>query len=258
MPRSKSPLKILHLDIETAPTVGYFWNLFPKYIPIENIVDAGYTLCWTASWEGEREYYSASIKEDGERAMLERIHSLLDAADAVVHYNGTSFDIPVLNREFVRRGMSPPGSYHQIDLLKTVKKQFRFESNKLDYVCQRLGLGNKIKHTGMSLWKECMAGNEAAWNKMLRYNKQDVVLLKRLYRHLRPWIHNHPTTGLWIDDPKHPTCSTCGSTDLHEKGTQHNTKAASYKRWKCNNCGTPLRSRLQIRQTSENVLVRSN
>ncbi len=240
MPRKRTPLKILHVDIETAPMNGYFWNMFPKYIPINHIASAGYTLCWSAGWEGEREYFHGSIQADGEKVMLDRIHKLLDEADAVVHYNGTSFDIPILNREFIRNEMPPPSSYHQIDLIKPVRQQFRWDSNKLDWVCQQLGLGAKTQHKGMELWTECMAGLPSAWKKMLAYNKQDVVLLKKLYRRLRPWIKNHPTTGLWIDNPTKPTCSTCGSTNLHKKGTQHNTKAASYDRYTCNSCGTPL------------------
>jgi len=258
MPRRKAPLKILHLDIETAPVLGFTWSLFPKFIPIDYVVDAGYTLCWCASWEGEREYYTGSIKADGEFAMLERIHALLDEADAVVHYNGTSFDIPVLNREFVRHKMHPPAPYSQIDLLTTVKKQFRFDSNKLDYVCQQLGLGAKEQHKGMKMWRDVMAGKVRAWTTFLSYNKQDVALLKKLYKRLRPWIHNHPTVGLWIEDPLNPVCSTCGSTDLVSKGEQYNTRAASYKRWKCNSCGTALRARLQSQRTSKNVLVRAH
>jgi len=258
MPRAKTPLKILHLDIETAPVLGYTWSLFPKFIPIDYVVDAGYTLCWAASWEGEREMFTGSIKQDGEADMLQRIHSLLDEADAVVHYNGTQFDIPTLNREFVRYKMHPPSPYSQIDLLTTVRKQFRFNSNKLDFVCQQLGLGGKEQHKGMRMWRDVMANKASAWATFLSYNKQDVMLVKKLYTRLRPWIHNHPTVGLWIEDPKKPVCATCGSADLTNKGTQYNTRAASYKRFKCNGCGTPLRMRLQIKRTSRNVLVRAH
>jgi DNA polymerase elongation subunit (family B) len=157
--RKTHKMKVLYLDIETAPTLVYSWSLWPKYIDPNNVQEAGYTLCWAAQWEGERNVEFGSIRK-GENEMLARIHALLDEADAVVHYNGTKFDIPVLFREFVRAGLHPPSHFHQIDLLKTVRKQFRFESNKLDYVCQRLGLGGKVKHKGMSLWFGVMEGRE--------------------------------------------------------------------------------------------------
>jgi hypothetical protein len=205
-------------------------------------------------WEGERE---VQFNESTHKDWLKDIHALLEEADAVVHYNGTKFDMPILNREFVLAGLPPPSHYHQIDLLKTVRRQFKFESNKLDYICQRLGLGGKVKHKGMSLWFGCMEGDKTSKRTMEKYNKRDVKLLRKLYKHLLPWIHNHPNVGLWIADPKKPTCTACGSTNLHLKGTQYNTKAASYKRYKCNDCATPLRSRLANKKTSENVLART-
>jgi RNase P subunit RPR2 len=249
-------MKILYLDIETAPTLVYSWSLWPKYIDPNNIQEAGYTLCWAAQWEGEREVMYGSIK-DGEQACIDEVYNLLDAADAVVHYNGSKFDIPILQKEFVRLGKSPPSHFHQIDLLKTVRKQFRFESNKLDYVCQRLGLGQKVVHKGMALWFGVMEGNEADWKTMERYNKRDVKILRKLYKHLLPWIHNHPTVTMWAN-PTRPACTNCGSQNVHKKGTQYNTKSASYDRYKCNKCGTPMRSRLRSNSSNPNVLTRTN
>lgn len=255
--RKTHKMKVLYLDIETAPTLVYSWSLWPKYIDPNNVQEAGYTLCWAAQWEGERNVEFGSIRK-GENEMLARIHALLDEADAVVHYNGTKFDIPVLFREFVRAGLHPPSHFHQIDLLKTVRKQFRFESNKLDYVCQRLGLGGKVKHKGMSLWFGVMEGREADWKTMERYNKRDVRILRKLYKHLLPWIHNHPNVGMYMDDPNRPVCTTCGSQNVVKKGTQYNSKAGSYNRYKCNSCGTPMRSRKMVAKTSDNVLMRTN
>jgi len=249
-------MKILYLDIETAPTQCYSWSLWPKFINPDDIVKSGYTLCWAAMWEGDRNVDFSSVQE-GETKMLERLHALLDGADAVVHYNGTKFDIPTINREFVRHGMEPPSHYHQIDLIKTVRKQFRFESNKLDHVCKRLGLGGKVKHKGMSLWYGCMEGDAPSWKQMERYNKRDVKILRKLYKHLLPWIHNHPNVGMYIDDPRNPVCTNCGSQNVVKKGTQYNTKTTSYDRYKCNSCGTPMRARLQSKTTSPNVLIRT-
>lgn len=257
MPRTAHKMKILYLDIETAPTQVFTWSLWPKYISPSDVCADGFTMCWAAMWEGERNVMFGSINE-GEERMLKRIHALLEEADAVVHYNGTKFDMPTLNREFVRIGLHPPSHYHQIDLLKTVRKQFRFISNKLDYVCKRLGLGGKIEHKGMALWYGCMEGKASDWRAMERYNKRDVKILRSLYKYLLPWIHNHPNVGMYVDDPRNPVCSNCGSQNVVFKGTQYNTKSQSYERLKCNSCGTPLRARISNRTTSRNVLVRTN
>lgn len=255
MARRTSDIRVLHLDIETAPTLAYTWSLFPKYINIHDITEPGYTLCWAAKWEGEREII---FRKHTEKGFLTDIHALLDEADAVVHYNGTRFDIPTLNREFILQGMDPPSHYHQIDLLKTVRKQFRFQSNKLDFVAQQLGLGCKTQHKGMALWHGVMAGVEKDWRLMERYNRQDVALTQKLYKRLLPWIHNHPNVGMWVKDPTAPVCPTCGTQNMQRKGRQFNTKAASYTRYKCNKCGTPSRARLATVKTDPNVLTRTN
>ena len=254
--RKKHTMKILYLDIETAPTQAWTWTLWPKFISPDWIVQNGRTLCWAAMWEGEREVMFSSVN-DGELIMLEKIWALLDEADAVVHYNGSKFDMPILNREFLLNGFQPTSHYHQIDLLKTMRSQFRFESNKLDHVCQRLGLGGKVQHKGMSLWFGCMEGKQSDWRMMERYNKKDVKILRKLYKYVLPWIHNHPNVGMWVDNPTSPVCTNCGSTKVVSKGTQYNTKTSSYKRMRCNSCGTPLRSRLSTQKTNANVMART-
>ena len=43
--------------------------------------------------------------------MIKGIHKLLDECDAVIHYNGSKFDIPTLNKEFLLHGLHPPAPY---------------------------------------------------------------------------------------------------------------------------------------------------
>ncbi len=253
MPRVKLPIKLLYLDIETSPHEGSFWNLFPKYIPINQLTKPTEMLCWSAKWEGDREIH---FRKQGDFDFIEKIWDLLNEADAVVHYNGKQFDIKHLNREFALCGFTPPAPYSQIDLLTTVRSSFRLASNKLDYVCRYFGLGTKVKHVGIELWYDCMDGDEDAWKIMERYNKRDVTLLPKLYTFLRPWIKTHPNAGLVIDTNK-PTCSTCGSTSVQSRGT-YATKAAVYERFRCNGCGVWLRRRKATQSTSDNVLVRAN
>jgi DNA polymerase elongation subunit (family B) len=229
-------IKILHLDIETAPNKVYAWGLWNQNIGINQIVESGYTLCWAAKWHGVPGMMFE--REGGTGRMLDRMWDLLDEADVVCHYNGTKFDMPTLNKEFVLHGMEPPSSYKQIDLLRTCRSQFRFPSNKLDYVAQELGLGSKTKHKGMELWDKVMQNDPKAWAVMEKYNKQDVTLLERLYKRLRPWIKNHPNVGLY--EGKAAVCRVCGSKSLHKNGFEY-TSVGKYQRYRCNSCGSPNR-----------------
>jgi DNA-directed RNA polymerase subunit RPC12/RpoP len=182
-----------------------------------------------------------SIHHDGEKAMIGRMHEILDQTDVVVHYNGRKFDVPILNKDFVTQGLAPPDGYSQVDLLQTARRRFRFASNKLDFVSTFLGLESKHQHKGMRLWAECMEGDETAWKTMKEYNIQDVKMLPILYRKLLPWIQDHPNHGLYVSH-ENPVCTNCGSSNLVSKGFEH-LMTQSYRRLRCNACGTPLRER---------------
>ncbi len=238
--RGKKPL-ILLLDIETAPHRVYAWGLWGQDIFIDQIEDPGYTLCWAAKWLGSKQMMFSSVKSPGRNHMLRNIYSLIAEADIVVHYNGTKFDMPTLNKEFVQEGWPPPAPYKQIDLLLTARRQFRLASNKLDWVAKALGLGQKMKHKGMALWRGCMAGDAASWNIMERYNKRDVVLLEKVYLALRPWVANHPNVALYSGETR-PACTNCGSLQVVKRGYYH-AKSLRYRRFSCKDCGANMRAR---------------
>lgn len=250
-------MRILHLDIETAPHKVYSWGLWNQNINIQNIVEPGYTMCWAAKWHGKKKIMFNSLHKSSEQEMLVEVHDLLSEADVVTHYNGTKFDIPTLNKEFVLNDMLPPDPFHQVDLLRTARSRFRFPSNKLDYIAQALGLGSKHKHIGMGLWHGCMAGDSKSWKTMEKYNKQDVILLEDVYLKLLPWIQQHPNHAMYIDSDR-PVCPNCGSSHVVMKGTE-TTSTMTYQRYRCQDCGTPIRGRKNIgsKQQKDSTLIQS-
>lgn len=225
-------MKTLLLDIETAPNRAYVWGLFRQNVALNQLVASSYTLCWSARWLGEKDTMFRSIRR-GEKRMLQKIHSLLDQADVVVHYNGLKFDIPTLNKEFVRWKMLPPSPYKQLDLMRVCKQVFRFESNKLAFVTEALSLRAKIKHEGFTLWVKCMEGDPAAWKRMEEYNRGDVDALSDLYERLRPWIGKHPNVSAYTGVVG---CPKCGSERFQSRGTIV-TATLRYQRYWCQGCG---------------------
>jgi DNA polymerase elongation subunit (family B) len=245
-------MKILHLDIETFANKVLAWGLWNQNIAISQIIEPGYTLCWAAKWHDKKEVMFDSLHQSDEKTMLQGVWDLLDEADVIVHYNGTKFDLPKLNTEFVRYQIKPPSPYHQIDLLRTVRSQFKFSSNKLDYVSQQLGLGAKVHHKGMQLWIDCANGCPKAWKIMERYNKQDVRLLPRLYTHILPWIKSHPNATLF-DGTERPSCTRCGG-NIKWKGYRF-TKTMKYRRFQCTSCGGWDRERTNCTPNKGSILV---
>lgn len=238
-------MKILLVDVETSPNIAYVWRMFDKFVPISNLIERGRTLCYTAKWLGSDEVIFDSIFQTHPKTFLRRVHKLLDEATAVVHYNGKRFDMPVLEAEFLLAHMPPPSPTKQVDLYQTAKR-FALPSRKLDYLCTALGLGSKVRHSGMDLWRRCLANDPAAWQEMEQYNRQDVVLLEALYYTLRPWIKGHPNASIGADSP---ICPHCGSTHIVRKG-HRNSASRRYARFNCRSCGTWFQSSVSERGIS--------
>jgi len=228
-------LKLLTLDIETSPNLAHVWGLWQQNVGLSQLLESGEVICFAAKWYGEEEVSFFSSFHVGKSQMVHLAHKFLDEADAVIHFNGARFDIPHLNREFVEAGLKPPSPYAQIDLLKVVKKNFRFPSNKLDYVTKALGLDHKVQNAGHQLWVKCMANDFQAWEEMKKYNVQDVVITEQLYDRLLPWISSHPTHGLYQGGDEH-TCPNCGGSNLQKRGFAL-TQVSKFQQYQCNDCG---------------------
>ena len=244
-------MRLLLLDIETAPNLAYVWGIWKQNINPEWIAANGYVLCWTAKWYGEDDIYFHRLRKGKPISLLNPIHRLLDEADAVIHYNGTSFDIPTLNKEFISHGMNPPSPYKEIDLLLTMRDRFRFPSNKLDYIAQTLKIGSKIRHAGPQLWLDCMADKAEAWKDMEAYNRQDVLLLEKLYEKLKPWIKRHPNVAAH-DEVK--ACPTCGSEKIQRRGSMIASQL-KYIRYQCQECSTWFRGVATVTTTKRTERV---
>lgn len=235
-------MRILLLDIETAPNVAYVWGLFDQNVSHDQVIESSYIICWSAQWYGEKKIMHEYVqdKHAPRKQMLLSVHHLLDQADIVVHYNGKKFDIPILNREFFKHQIHPPSPYKQVDLYKTVKKEMRFESNKMAALTQQLGLASKLAHDGFQMWVGCMDGDRDCLAKMTKYNKQDVHILDLLFPRFLPWLPNYPKMN--IDHPE--ACPRCGAKESLQARGRTVTTTMTYRRYQCQSCGGWCRERL--------------
>jgi hypothetical protein len=228
-------VKILLLDIETSPNVAYTWGLFDQNVGLPQLEEPSRILCIGYKWLGQKRVSLLSEWKHGHDEMIKSIHALMSEADAVMTYNGKSFDIKHLNREFVEAGLAPPDPYEQNDLYLTVRSKFKFVSGKLDHVSVRLGLQGKVAHEGFGLWLKVMSGDKAAQRRMSDYCKRDVELLEELYERLKAWITNHPNARLYDG---HDGCPTCGTIGRMQRRGYRMTKAGRYPRLQCQECGS--------------------
>jgi DNA polymerase elongation subunit (family B) len=232
-------MKILLLDIETSLNKVYTFPLFKAYIPPKQIIEPSRVLCWGAKWLGEKKVHYRKWTDDDH---VEKIWELVNEADAVIHYNGKAFDMKYLNREFLLNDLPPPSSYADIDLLTVVRKQFKFPSNKLEWVTIELGYEGKVQHRGVQLWIDCQEHDcSKAWKEMKRYNVRDVTEMEPVYHDLLPWIPNHPNWGHYVGGDK-IICRNCGSDKVKKDGWEKRT-VIPYQRYRCPSCRKPLMAR---------------
>jgi len=245
-------LKILLLDIETSLHKVFTFNLIKAYIPPKQIIEPTKVLCWAAKWLGQKRTHFRDIRDED---FLSLIYSMIDTADAIIHYNGKAFDMKHLNREFLLAKLDPPSPYKNLDLLSVMRQNFKMASNKLEWVSIQLGYEGKIQNRGVQLWIDCQEHNDPkAWHEMKRYNIRDVTEMEPIYHDLLPWIKNHPNWGLYVDGNTDRICTNCGTSRVKKNGIER-THVRTYQRYKCLECGTPLRGRKQLHRTSEGVLT---
>lgn len=229
-------MKILTLDIETAPHVSHTWGLWDQTVGLPQLIEPGYILCIAAKWYGKDKIYSFSSKDKGgQKAMLEGIHRLMDEADVIVGYNSKKFDIPWIQGQFLIHGMKPPSPFKQVDLLDTAKRKFKLASNKLEYIATVLNLPRKLQTGGHQLWKDCMAGKKEALKLMREYNEHDVALTEMVYDRFMPYITSHPNHGTYNESGVH-VCPNCGSAKVQQRGYAR-TMVNKYVRYQCTSCG---------------------
>ena len=247
-------MKTLYLDIETSPMDIKTWGVWEQNaLKIENEwVILGMSYAWD---DGKPkliypdDIVAAKFLEHRnavEATILGRIWTLLDEADLVIGHNSDKFDLKKINARLVRAGYGPPSPYLTVDTLKVARQRFAFTKNSLDYLGQYLGVGGKLKHTGLQLWLDCVNGDPKAWKLMKKYNKQDVILQRDVYKRLLPWINGHPHMG-------GEGCPICGSLDSQRRGNRTMKSGIKYVQHQCNDCGSYYRDRKAESSPSKRV-----
>lgn len=233
--------RVLLFDIETAPLRGYAWR--PWDTNLIQVTEDWRLLSVAWKWKGERGVRSLTTEaEEDDEHVAAKLYELFDAANVVVAHNADKFDIPKANARMAFWGLSAPSPYKVLDTLKLARRHFAFTSNRLDDLCQHLGLGRKLPHTGFSMWEGCMENNPSAWRLMRRYNKHDVVLLDRLHDVLLPWSPTHPNLALIAGKPD--ACPRClaDPDKLIVRGYRH-YQTGTRVQYQCNACRSYCASR---------------
>ena len=242
-------LRILTLDIENAPMMSYHWSLWDQSIPqvMRKDDNRSYMMSVAAKFLHEDKVHYFETRTEDDSTITAAILKLVDEADIIVGHNAQKFDMKKINAYAILNGLAPPSPYRVVDTMLIAKRYFSFERNTLDYLSHALCAKTKSAHkkfNGFELWKECMQGNEEAWEEMKHYNIQDVLVTEELYTILRPWAKGHPNV-VTTSGSEHHRCSSCGSKNLHEDGYSI-TNVSKFQRYKCTDCNSFSRGRKNL------------
>jgi len=234
--------KILLIDLETSPNISYTW--YGKYeVDVIDFIEEGYILSFAYKWLGKpvKAYSLKDFKMD-KKKLIQKLWEVFNDADVIIAHNATQFDIKWANRAFVLYDLTPPSPYKVVDTLTLARGKFKFNSNRLNDLGKYLGLGEKIETGGFGLWKKCMLGDKKSFDKMVRYNKQDILLLEKVYLRLRPYITTHPNINLEYDE-----CPMCGGNNVVSQGYKILIGGFKRQQMQCKDCGRWFSSKNKIR-----------
>jgi len=263
--KCKSPVKILTLDVETAPILGFLWGLWDQNLGLNQVKQDWHLLSFSCHWLGapdnEIMYDDQRNEKDitNDKRLLKNLWQCLNEADIILTQNGKKFDVRKINARMVAHGMKPYSSFKHIDVLQIARAKFGFTSNKLAYMtnllCKKHKKSEHKSFPGFELWAECLKGNKKAFREMEEYNKLDVLSLEELYQKLQGWATNLPDFNVY-NNSEEIVCN-CGSKSFKRNGYAY-TAVSKFQRYCCVKCGKETRGRSNLLSKDKRETLRAN
>lgn len=253
---------VTFLDLESRPAIAAVFGRFKQNISQDAIIsEGGGLLTYSYKRQGEDSIFGNKVtKEEAianeDLSICSELWDIIESTDVMIAHNASNFDWHLLKARMIMNGLPPLRKVKIVDTL-TLVKEFRMQSNKLDSLCRALGIGSKLEHEGISLWTRCIHGDVVALDKMLEYNKQDIVLLEELYNIIAPHSTRHPNLALYYPDDA-VRCNVCGSKNIEETGNVVTTNLSSFTEHVCKDCKARFKSRQSITTKDQRSKYLSN
>jgi len=183
IPRNvRTDANILYIDTEVSKSqyFNYGAKVPSKYLRIDDLIHEYYIICWSASYVGSDKVFSDCVSPKEANAwtdakILKKLRDLMASADIIAGHNIDAYDIKRVNTRFLLNGLEPVIGKKTYDTLKIARSKFTFESNKLDYISQRLGFRPKDDITNEDWLRIVKTGDKETLQKVDVYCQGDVV-----------------------------------------------------------------------------------
>jgi hypothetical protein len=239
--------RIGFLDFECAPIIAHVWGLFDQNVGLNQIKKDWHLMSAAFSYDGENKIHYMDQRHardmENDKKLCIWVVELINSCDILIGQNIKKYDLRKLFARCIKWGLTPPKPVQVIDTLQIARKYFAFTSNKQAYITDYLGVPKKYEHKefpGFDLWSECLKGNPKAWRALKKYNCDDLIGLKGMWKKLQPWAGKSFSV---YHDGEH-RCR-CGSGNLERRGFHH-TDTAKYQQYWCRDCGAWTRGGTNI------------
>jgi DNA polymerase elongation subunit (family B) len=241
----RSP-KILILDIETAPNIGFFWKCgYNLTITHDQIITERRIISVAYKWYGQKETKVLDWGWDKQcdKSLLKEIQKLISEADAVIGQNHDDFDLTWIQGRLMMHKLPPlppKGVLVTLDTLKLSRASFNLNSNKLDYLSRIMNLGGKHSMKFQDWVDIVLKKDKKAFIKMLKYNIKDVQDTEKVFERIKPYVKLPVHFGVLLGSAR-SDCPNCGSNICAKDGTRTMRSGIRYQRYLCKGCFTKFK-----------------
>lgn len=217
MGRTTEP-KIIYFDIESTPAQFWGFRLGEQRVGWEQIKKEPVVcvICWAVN-DGKvqsatfdvSKYKPDQYDDKSDYELIKKFTEIANGADLLIGHNGKNFDVAFLRSRIIKHHL-PDLSPILIDDTYLLTKAIKTMSHALDYLLRKFGLGQKIQHRGLDMWKDVSTKKKKALREMVTYCTGDVEGLRKLYKYVKPYIKSNLNMAMFQGNPD--ACPSCGQT----------------------------------------------
>ncbi len=210
--------KIMVYDIETSRAEATVWWTGKQYINHKQLRTEPKIISVAWKWIGEDEVQSLTWDNDHcDKKMLQLFLKEYNNASMVIGQNNNSFDNKWINTRAAKHKLRVDRYVKSFDIYRMAKRYFRIPSFSMAYMAKYFGLTLKQSHEGIYMWDMIEYGTPSEQKeylqKMVDYNKGDIVTTEELYMTLKPYFGSVTNNAVKQGLPKW-ACPVSGSTDI--------------------------------------------
>ena len=210
--------KIMVYDIETSRIEFTGWWTGKQYVRHDQIRTEPKVISIAWKWVGNDEVYHLTWDENHcDKKMIKDFLKEYNKASMIIGQNNNSFDNKWINTRAAKHKFHVDRYVKSFDIYRMAKRYFRLPSFSMAFMAQYFGLTLKQSHEGLHMWDMIEYGNKAEQEeylqKMVDYNKGDIVTTEELYMTLKPYFGSVTNNAVKQGLPKW-ACPVSGSTDI--------------------------------------------